>query len=40
MDDHCILLVLGKGRENYQEIGTEKQPHSDVEIIREFQHAG
>ena len=39
MDDRCILLVLGKGRENYQEIGTEKQPHNDVEIIREFQHA-
>ena len=40
MDDHCILLVLGKGRENYQEIGTEKQPHSDVEIIRKFKNAG
>ena len=40
MDDHCILLVLGKGRENYQEISTEKQPHNDVEIIRKFQHAG
>ena len=40
MDDHSILLVLGKGRENYQEIGTEKQPYSDVEIIKEFQYAG
>ena len=40
MDDHCILLVLGKGREHYQEIGAAKQPYSDVEIIREFQHAG
>ena len=24
MDDYSILLILGKGRENYQEIGTEK----------------
>ena len=40
MDDQSILLVLGKGRENYQEIGTEKQLHSDMEIIREFQYEG
>ena len=40
MDDRSILLILGKGRENYQEIGTEKQPHSDIDIVRGFQHAG
>ena len=40
MDGQSILLVLGKSRENYQEIGTEKHPHSDVEIIRKFQYAG
>ena len=40
MDDHSILLVLGKGRDSYQEIGTEKQPYSDIDIIREFQYAG
>ena len=39
MDAHSILLILGKGRENYQEIGTEKQPHSDIDIIRKYQHA-
>ena len=38
MVDHSILLVLGKGRENYQEISTEKQPHSDIDIIRQYQY--
>ena len=37
MDDKSILLVLGKGRENYQMIRLEKQPHSDIAIIRKFQ---
>ena len=31
-----ILAVLGKGRENYQEIRGEKIPYSDVKIIQEF----
>ena len=31
-----ILAVLGKGRENYQEIQGEKIPYSDVKIIQEF----
>ena len=35
-----ILLILGKGRESYQEIGTKKHPYSDVDIIKEFQYAG
>ena len=36
MDNDSILLVLGKGRENYQEIGTGRNPYSDVIIIEEF----
>jgi UDP-N-acetylmuramoyl-L-alanyl-D-glutamate--2,6-diaminopimelate ligase len=40
MDDDSILLVLGKGRENYQQIGMEKFHYSDVKIIEEFQYAG
>ena len=40
MNDNSILLILGKGRENYQEIGTKKHPYSDVDIIKEFQYAG
>jgi UDP-N-acetylmuramyl tripeptide synthase len=40
MNDHSILLILGKGRENYQETGTKKYPYNDVDIIKEFQNAG
>ena len=40
MDENSILLVLGKGAENYQEIGTEKIPHSDIEIIKDYTNAG
>jgi len=40
MDENSILLVLGKGRENYQEIGAEKIPCSDIEIIKEYSNAG
>lgn len=36
MNDNSVLLVLGKGRENYQEIGAEKIPYSDVETIQRF----
>ncbi len=31
-----IVVVLGKGRENYQDIRGEKIPYSDFEIIEEF----
>lgn len=34
-----ILVVLGKGRENYQEIKGEKYPYSDIEIIEGIIHA-
>ena len=40
MEKNFILLVLGKGRENYQMIGIEKQPHSDIDIIKRYQYAG
>ena len=33
MEDQSILLVLGKGMENYQEIGREKIPYNDKKII-------
>ena len=39
MDKNTILLILGKGRENYQEIGTEKINHSDIDIIRQYKIA-
>ena len=34
-----ILVVLGKGRENYQEINGVKHPYSDVKIIERFIYA-
>ncbi len=34
MDENSILLVLGKGRDDYEEIGNEKLPHSDIGIIK------
>ena len=40
MDDNSILLILGKGRENYQIIGSNKQSHSDIDIIKYYQNAG
>ena len=40
MNEKSILLVLGKGRENYQEIGAEKIMYSDTEIIEGYISAG
>ena len=40
MDADSILLVLGKGREDYQQIGMEKVKYSDIQIIKKFQYAG
>ncbi|MBO7190814.1 MAG: hypothetical protein J6V32_01735 [Elusimicrobiaceae bacterium] len=31
-----IVIVAGKGHENYQLVGTEKRHFSDQEVIREF----
>jgi UDP-N-acetylmuramoyl-L-alanyl-D-glutamate--2,6-diaminopimelate ligase len=39
LNDEDVLVVLGKGRETYQEIKGEKIPYSDVKIIEEFIHA-
>ena len=34
MSENSVLIVLGKGRENYQIIDSEKKYHNDVEIIQ------
>lgn len=34
-----ILVVLGKGRENYQEVRGVRLPYSDVDIIKRYCHA-
>jgi UDP-N-acetylmuramoyl-L-alanyl-D-glutamate--2,6-diaminopimelate ligase len=39
MDENSILLVLGKGHDNYEEINGIKHPHSDSETINEFGNA-
>ena len=39
MTENTILLVLGKGRENYQEIGMTKISHSDIDIIKRYKIA-
>ena len=36
MTADAVLMILGKGRENYQIIGTEKFPHNDVEIVETY----
>jgi UDP-N-acetylmuramoyl-L-alanyl-D-glutamate--2,6-diaminopimelate ligase len=36
MKENTILLVLGKGREDYEIVGTEKIYHNDVEIIESY----
>ena len=34
MDQNSVLLILGKGRENYEIIGKIKHNHDDVGIIK------
>ena len=36
LHDKDILMILGKGHEDYQIIGTEKIHFSDQEIVREY----
>ncbi len=36
MTDEAILLILGKGREDYEIIGTEQVSHSDVDIVEGY----
>jgi UDP-N-acetylmuramoyl-L-alanyl-D-glutamate--2,6-diaminopimelate ligase len=37
MTPETLLLVLGKGREDYELVGTGKVPHNDVGIIESFE---
>ena len=39
MDENSILLILGKGQENFQEIGSVKTPYSDIEVIEAYSNA-
>ena len=39
MDENSILLVLGKGHDDYEEINGQKYPHSDSKTISEFGNA-
>ena len=34
-----VVVVLGKGREDYQDINGKKKPYSDLEIINEYRDA-
>lgn len=37
MTPDALLLILGKGRETYEDIGGEKLPHNDVAIVENFE---
>jgi UDP-N-acetylmuramoyl-L-alanyl-D-glutamate--2,6-diaminopimelate ligase len=37
--ENDVVVVLGKGREDYQEINGEQIPYSDLEIINEYRDA-
>ena len=39
LDNDSILLVLGKGRDSYEEINGTRYPHNDFEIINKFSDA-
>ena len=39
LDNNSILLILGKGSENFQELGSEKIPYSDKDTILEYSYA-
>ncbi|MBT5077472.1 MAG: hypothetical protein HOM61_00990, partial [Candidatus Marinimicrobia bacterium] len=39
MDENSILLVLGKGHDDYEEINGQKHLHSDSKTISEFGNA-
>ena len=36
LKDNDILMILGKGHEDYQIIGNEKKHFSDKEIVKKF----
>ena len=33
-----IIVILGKGRDDYQLTGNDKKYHSDIDIIQEYLH--
>jgi UDP-N-acetylmuramoyl-L-alanyl-D-glutamate--2,6-diaminopimelate ligase len=35
-----VIVIAGKGHEDYQIVGTEKQPYSDREVVREWMARG
>ena len=37
--ENDVVVVLGKGREDYQEINGKQRPYSDLEIINEYRDA-
>ena len=37
--ENDVVVVLGKGREDYQDINGKKKPYSDLEIINEYRDA-
>ena len=39
LDNNSILLILGKGSEKFQEVGSEKIPYSDKDIILRYNYA-
>ena len=39
MDKNSILIILGKGHDDYEDINGQKYPHSDSKIISEFGNA-
>ena len=36
LQDNDTLVIMGKGAENYQKIGKEKIPYSDIDIVQEL----
>jgi len=35
-----VVLVAGKGHEQFQQVGDEKRPFSDCEVVRQVLAAG
>ena len=39
MKENSVLLILGKGRENYQIIDSKKIYHNDIDVIKDCIYA-
>lgn len=35
-DDDTVVLILGKGRDNYMAVGDKKNPYCDYDVIKEY----